>query len=124
MFIPVGKLIVALVWAFWMMSVDSSLGREHNDKEEQIKKIIKVTDEESPEYNPTYGSTLERVLDNGEKYSGCTVHYVTSKLDSGKIILQEKVRVGKRDTPKILAKKILSKEHKLYPKALLKIFNL
>ena len=65
MFLPVGKLIVALVWAFWMMSVDSSLGREHNDKEEQIKKIIKVTDEESPEYNPTYGSTLERVLDNG-----------------------------------------------------------
>ena len=65
MFIPVGKLIVALVWAFWMMGVDSSLGREHNDKEEQIKKIIKVTDEESPEYNPTYGSTLERVLDNG-----------------------------------------------------------
>ena len=65
MFIPVGKLIVALVWAFWMMGTDSSLGREHNDKEEQIKKIIKVTDEESPEYNPTYGSTLERVLDNG-----------------------------------------------------------
>tara|TARA_B100000035_G_scaffold59794_1_gene48038 strand:- start:130 stop:1278 length:1149 start_codon:yes stop_codon:yes gene_type:complete len=65
MFIPVGKLIVALVWAFWMMGIDSSLGREHNDKEEQIKKIIKVTDEESPEYNPTYGSTLERVLDNG-----------------------------------------------------------
>ena len=65
MFIPVGKLIVALVWAFWMMGVDSSLGREHNDKEEQIKKIIKVTNEESPEYNPTYGSTLERVLDNG-----------------------------------------------------------
>ena len=65
MFIPVGKLIVALVWAFWMMGIDSSLGREHNDKEEQIKKIIKVTDQESPEYNPTYGSTLERVLDNG-----------------------------------------------------------
>ena len=65
MFLPVGKLIVALVWAFWMMGVDSSLGREHNDTEEQIKKIIKVTEEDNPEYNPTYGSTLERVLDNG-----------------------------------------------------------
>ena len=43
MFIPAGKLIVALIWAFWMMGVDSSLGREHNDTEEQIKKIIKVT---------------------------------------------------------------------------------
>ena len=65
MFIPAGKLIVALIWAFWMMGVDSSLGREHNDTEEQIKKIIKVTEEDNPEYNPTYGSTLERVLDNG-----------------------------------------------------------
>ena len=65
MFLPVGKLVIALVWAFWMMSVDSSLGREHNDTEEQIKKIIKVTEEDNPEYNPTYGSTLERVLDNG-----------------------------------------------------------
>ena len=34
MFIPVGKLVIALVWAFWMMGVDSSLGREHNDAEE------------------------------------------------------------------------------------------
>ena len=65
MFIPAGKLIVALIWAFWMMGVDSSLGREHNDTEEQIKRIIKVTEEDNPEYNPTYGSTLERVLDNG-----------------------------------------------------------
>ena len=65
MFIPAGKLIVTLIWAFWMMGVDSSLGREHRDTEEQIKKIIKVTEEENPEYSPTYGSTLERVLDNG-----------------------------------------------------------
>ena len=65
MFIPAGKLIVALIWAFWMMGVDSSLGRAHNDTEEQIKKIIKVTEEDNPEYNPIYGSTLERVLDNG-----------------------------------------------------------
>ena len=70
MLVPIGKLIVALVWAFWMMSVDSSLGREHRDKEEQIKKIIKVTDEESPEYNPIYGSTFERVQENGELKCG------------------------------------------------------
>ena len=66
MFLPVGKLIVALVWAFWMMSVDSSLGREHNDTEEQIKKIIKVTDDdENPEYFPTCGSTFDRIMENG-----------------------------------------------------------
>ena len=85
-------------------------------------KILNIHPSLLPKYKGL--NTHQRVLDNGEKYSGCTVHYVTSKLDSGKIILQEKVRVGKRDTPKILAKKILSKEHNLYPKALLKIFNL
>ena len=69
-------------------------------------------------------NTHERALKNKEKYSGCTVHFVNSKLDSGKIILQDKVRINKNETPKTLAKKILAKEHKLYPKAILRVFNL
>ena len=69
-------------------------------------------------------NTHERAIRNKEKYSGCTVHFVNSKLDSGKIILQDTVRINKNETPKTLAKKILSKEHKLYPKAILKIFSL
>ena len=69
-------------------------------------------------------NTHQRVLDNNEIYSGCTVHYINSKIDSGKIIIQKKIRVSKKDTAKTLAKKILKEEHKLYPKALLKIFNL
>ena len=69
-------------------------------------------------------NTHERVIKNKEKYSGCTVHFVNSKLDSGKIILQDKVRINKNETPESLAKKILAKEHKLYPKAILKVFNL
>ena len=69
-------------------------------------------------------NTHLRVLNNNEKYSGCTVHYVTSKLDSGKIILQKKVKVNQKDTTKTLSKKILNQEHKLYPRALLKIFSL
>ena len=69
-------------------------------------------------------NTHERAIKNKEKYSGCTVHFVNSKLDSGKIILQDKVRIDKNETPKTLAKKILAKEHKLYPKAILKVFNL
>ena len=69
-------------------------------------------------------NTHERALKNKEKYSGCTVHFVNSKLDSGKIILQDKVRINKNETPKTLAKKILAKEHKLYPKAILKVFSL
>ena len=69
-------------------------------------------------------NTHERVLNNKEKYSGCTVHFVNSKLDSGKIILQKKVKISKKETEASLAKKILAQEHKLYPKAILKVFNL
>ena len=69
-------------------------------------------------------NTHERAIRNKEKYSGCTVHFVNSKLDSGKIVLQDTVRINKNETPKTLAKKILAKEHKLYPKAILKVFNL
>ena len=68
-------------------------------------------------------NTHERVLKNKEKYSGCTVHFVNSKLDSGKIIAQKRVKINKNDTPKKLAKRILMQEHKLYPKAILKIFS-
>ncbi|MDA9647871.1 phosphoribosylglycinamide formyltransferase [Candidatus Pelagibacter sp.] len=67
--------------------------------------------------------THERAINNKDKYSGCTVHFVTAKLDSGKIIIQKKVKINKKDTPKTLAKKILALEHKLYPKAILKIFS-
>ena len=69
-------------------------------------------------------NTHERALRNKEKYSGCTVHFVNSKLDSGKIILQKRVKISKNDSPRTLAKKILIQEHKLYPKAILRVFNL
>ena len=63
-------------------------------------------------------------IENKEKISGCTVHYVNSKLDGGKTILQKKIRVFKNDTVKTLRKRILKYEHRLYPKAILKILNL
>ena len=69
-------------------------------------------------------NTHERAIKNKDIYSGCTVHFVTPKLDSGKIIYQRKVKISKKDTPKTLANKILVQEHKLYPKAIMKIFNL
>ena len=68
-------------------------------------------------------NTHERAINKKEKYSGCTVHFVNSKLDSGKIILQKKIRINKNDTPRSLAKKVLIQEHKLYPKAILKVFS-
>ena len=66
-------------------------------------------------------NTHERIIKNKEKFSGCTVHHVTSELDSGKIILQKRVKVLKSDTPKKLANRILKQEHILYPKALKKV---
>ena len=68
-------------------------------------------------------NTHKRVLNNKEKYSGCTVHFVNSKLDSGKIVLQKKVKISKNETSSSLAKKILTQEHKLYPKAILKVVS-
>ena len=69
-------------------------------------------------------NTHKRAIENKDKYSGCTVHFVNAKLDSGKIILQKRVNIYKKDTPDSLAKRILAQEHKLYPKAILKIFSL
>ena len=85
-------------------------------------KILNIHPSLLPKYKGL--NTHKRVLSNNEKYSGCTVHTVNSKLDSGRIILQKKVKVSKNDTPKSLAKKILIQEHKLYPKAIKKVFNL
>ena len=85
-------------------------------------KIINIHPSLLPKYKGL--NTHQKVINNKEKYSGCTVHYVNSKLDAGKIILQKKVKIKKNETPKSLAKKILLQEHKLYPKAILKVFNL
>ena len=85
-------------------------------------KILNIHPSLLPKYKGL--NTHERAINNEEKYSGCTVHFVNSKLDSGKIILQKKVKISKKETKSSLAKKILVQEHKLYPKAILKIFNL
>ncbi len=85
-------------------------------------KILNIHPSLLPKYKGL--NTHQRAILNKEKYSGCTVHFVNSKLDSGKIILQKKVRISNSDTAKSLAKKILSQEHKLYPKAIRKILNL
>ena len=85
-------------------------------------KILNIHPSLLPKYKGL--NTHQRVLKNREKYSGCTVHFVTSKLDSGKIILQKRVKISKNETETSLAKKILFQEHKLYPKAILKAFSL
>ena len=84
-------------------------------------KIINI----HPSFLPKYKglNTHQRALDNNEKYSGCTVHFVNAKLDAGKKILQKKVKIYKNDNAKILAKRILRQEHKIYPLALNKVIS-
>ena len=84
-------------------------------------KILNIHPSLLPKYKGL--KTHERAIKNNDKFSGCTVHFVNSKLDSGKIILKKRVKIAKNDDPKTLAKKILAQEHILYPKAILKIFT-
>ena len=83
-------------------------------------KILNIHPSLLPKYKGL--NTHHRAIQNKEKYSGCTVHLVNSKLDSGKIILQKKVKLSKKETPSSLQKKILKHEHILYPRAISKIF--
>ena len=85
-------------------------------------KILNIHPSLLPKYKGL--NTHDRAIRNKDKYSGCTVHFVNSRLDSGKIINQKKVRIKKLDTPKTLAKKVLIQEHKLYPAAIIKVLNL
>ena len=85
-------------------------------------KILNIHPSLLPKYKGL--NTHVRAIRNKDKYSGCTVHFVNSRLDSGEIINQKKVRIKKLDTPKTLAKKILIQEHKLYPAAIMNIFSL
>ena len=84
-------------------------------------KIINIHPSLLPKYKGL--NTHRRALANKDKFAGCTVHYVTEKLDSGKIIMQKKIKVTAKDSVASLAKKVLKQEHKLYPAAIMKIFN-
>ena len=84
-------------------------------------KILNIHPSLLPKYKGL--NTHERVITNGEKFTGCTVHYVNKFLDSGKIVIQKKVRIKKSDNPKSIEKKVLKIEHKIYPLAIIKVLS-
>ena len=88
-----------------------------------IKKFYNPILNIHPSLLPKYKglNTHSRAIQNKEKYSGATVHIVNDKLDSGKIILQKKVKILKSDSEKSLEKKVLNIEHKIYSKAIIKL---
>jgi len=84
-------------------------------------KIINIHPSLLPKYKGL--NTHKKAIENNDKYAGCSVHFVTAKIDSGKIIMQKKVKIKKNDTVISLAKKVLKKEHLIYPAAIKKIYN-
>jgi len=84
-------------------------------------KILNIHPSLLPKYKGL--NTHERVIKDKEKFSGCTVHYVNSQLDAGKIIMQKKVKVSIKENPQSLKEKILKQEHQIYPKAISKVLT-
>ena len=84
-------------------------------------KIINIHPSLLPKYKGL--NTHKRVLKNNEKFTGCSVHFVNEKLDCGKVILQKKIKIFKKDNVKSLKIRVLKEEYKLYPKSIIKIFS-
>ena len=79
-------------------------------------KIINIHPSLLPKYKGL--NTYERAINSGDKFSGCTVHYVNDELDGGEIIAQKRVAINSDDTIDTLRNKILEHEHMLYPNAI------
>ena len=84
-------------------------------------RIINIHPSLLPKYKGL--NTHERAIKNKDKFGGCTVHFVNEKLDSGKIILQKKIKITSNESPASLARKVLKQEYKIYPAAITIIFN-
>ena len=85
------------------------------------KPILNIHPSLLPKYKGL--NTHYKAIKNKDKFSGASVHIVNEKLDSGKVILQKKIKIIKKDTPKSLEKKILKIEHQIYKKAIIKFLT-
>jgi len=90
-----------------------------------IKKFSKPILNIHPSLLPKYKglNTHERAIQNKDQFAGASIHKVTEKLDSGKVILQKKVKILKSDNVRSIEKKVLKIEHEIYPKAIHKFLT-
>lgn len=102
----------------------SILSKEFTEKFEG--KIINI----HPSLLPKFGGkgmwghyVHEAVMEAGEKESGATVHFVTSGIDEGGIILQGKFEISENETPETLAEKVHKIEYEIFPKAINTVLN-
>lgn len=84
--------------------------------EEWRGRILNIHPSVLPDYKGL--DTHKRAILAGEQFAGCSVHVVTEELDGGPVIAQAKVRIRERETPDMLAERVLKEEHTLYPEAL------
>lgn len=63
-------------------------------------------------------NTHKRAINSGDIIHGCSVHFINSELDSGKVILQKRIKILEDDTPQTLSERLLVKELEAYPQAL------
>ena len=85
------------------------------------KKIINIHPSLLPKFKGL--NTFKRILSSNEKKTGCTVHYVNKKLDSGQIIIQRSFFLSKNDNEETLKKKTQLLEYQIFPEAIIKIFR-
>lgn len=67
--------------------------------------------------------THQRAIDAGCRFAGCTVHQVTAELDVGPIVEQAVVPVLPGDTAELLAARVLTQEHLIYPRAVARLLS-
>ncbi len=85
------------------------------------KKIVNIHPSLLPKYKGL--NTFQRALKNNDKLTGCTVHYVNNKLDSGKIILKKRIIIEQNDNEKTLKAKVQAKEYRAYSESIINIFR-
>ena len=110
------KNISIICLAGYMKILDKKFIRRFN------KKIINIHPSLLPKYKGL--NTFQRAIKNKEKLTGCTVHYVNNKLDSGKIILQKKIYIEPNDSEQTLKTKVQAKEYRAYSESIINIFRL
>ncbi|MFW6389255.1 MAG: phosphoribosylglycinamide formyltransferase [Marinilabiliaceae bacterium] len=90
------------------------------------RRIVNIHPALLPKYGGKgmYGERVHQaVIDNGEKETGITIHYVNEEYDDGDIIFQARCPVEPGDTPESLAKKVHELEYKHYPQVIYQLLK-
>lgn len=101
-----------IVLAGYMIKIPAAIIEKYRGR------IVNIHPSLLPKYGGKgyYGIKVHQaVLENKESETGCTVHLVNEEYDQGPILAQKKVPVNENDTPQILARRVLEKEHELLP---------